>query len=224
MRDELKIIRGDDNRLLIGVTGGIASGKTTVTHMLRDLGALLIDYDLIARQVVEPGKQAWKEILDYFGSEILQKDQQIDRKRLSKIVFNDLEKRRKLESLTHPRIHDEFVRQLISMAKKNPGAIFQVSIPLMIEQDLQYMFHKLVVVYVPEEKQIERLMERDRISEAEAHTIIKAQLPIDEKLRHADFVINNAGFPEETKKQVDYLWLKLKKIQEEMGWKRGNKI
>jgi len=215
--DELKTIRGDDNRLLIGVTGGIASGKTTVTDMLKELGAPLIDYDLIARQVVEPGKPAWKEIVGYFGSQVLQDDGNIDRKKLSKIVFQDFKKRKKLEALTHPRIHDQFVQQLSKLSKKEPGAIIQVSIPLMIEESLQFMFHKLLVVYVPEDKQIERLVARDDISKEEGRAILDAQLPIDDKVGYADFIIYNGGSLKETKKQVDDLWQKLKGIQKEMA-------
>jgi len=215
--DELKTIQGDDNRLLVGITGGIASGKTTVTHMLRQLGAPLIDYDVISRQVVEPGKPAWKEIVDYFGSQILLDDRNIDRKKLAKIIFPDPEKRKKLELMTHPRIHQEFVAQLTEMARKIPGLILQVSIPLMIEQSLQYMFHKLVLVYIPEGKQMERLMARDKISEKEARTIINAQMPIEEKVGYADFVIDNSGSKSETKKQVQDLWHRLKALRNEMA-------
>ncbi len=220
--DELSEIREEDDRLLVGVTGGIASGKSTVTGILKELGAPLIDYDAIARQVVEPGMPAWKEIVGYFGCHVLQEDKNIDRKKLSKIVFRDSEKRKKLESFTHPWIHKQFVEKLDEITKKMSGAIIQVSIPLMIEQNLQYMFHKLVVVYIPEEKQIERLMARDRISEEEARRIIKAQLPIDEKIRYADFVITNSGTPEETKRQVQELWRNLKKLQNKMVGKKSS--
>ncbi|MBW2143112.1 MAG: dephospho-CoA kinase [Deltaproteobacteria bacterium] len=218
--DKLKTIRGQDNRLLIGVTGGIASGKTTVSNMLEELGALLIDHDKLARTVVEPGKPAYKEIVDYFGSRILQEDRCIDRKKLSTIVFQNVEKRKRLESATHPRIHDLFLKELTQLAKKQPGAIIQVSIPLMIEHNLQYMFHKLVLVYIPEDKQVERLMARDNISEEKARTILNAQMPINEKIGYADFVIQNSGPLEHTKKQVKELWRKLQKLQKEMA---GNK-
>lgn len=199
-------LRGLDNRLLIGITGGIASGKSTVTDMLKELGAPLIDYDILARQVVEPGMPAWTDIVDYFGSQILNEDRTIDRKALARIVFQDSRKRKKLESFTHPRIHAQFIRQLNEIAKKHPGAIIQVSIPLMIEQNLQHMFHYILVVYVSQEEQIGRLMARDGISEDDARQIIKAQLPINEKLCYADFVINNTGSIEESKKQVEELW------------------
>ena len=214
---QLESIRGKDNRLLLGVTGGIASGKTTVANMLRELGAPIIDFDLIARQVVEPGKPAWKEIVEYFGKQVLKKDNSLDRKKVSKIVFRDMEKRKKLEGFTHPRIHEEFVKQVNEIAEKDPNAIIQVAIPLLIELNLQYMFHKTLVVYIPQEKQIERLIERDGISEDEARNILKAQLPIDEKVGYADFVIYNEKSLEETKRQVEDLWRTLKRLQKKGG-------
>ena len=213
-------LRIDDKKgkfLLLGVTGGIASGKTTVANMLRELGAPIIDFDLIARQVVEPGKPAWKEIVEYFGKQVLKKDNSLDRKKVSKIVFRDMEKRKKLEGFTHPRIHEEFVKQVNEIAKKDPNAIIQVAIPLLIELNLQYMFHKTLVVYIPQEKQIERLIERDGISEDEARNILKAQLPIDEKVGYADFVIYNEKSLEETKRQVEDLWRTLKRLQKKGG-------
>jgi len=209
----LETLRGKDNRLLLGVTGGIASGKTTVANMLKELGAPIIDFDVIARQVVEPGKQAWKEIVDYFGKQVLQEDDTLDRKRLSDIVFQDFEKRKKLEGFTHPRIGEEFLKQVEELTRKDPDAIIQVVIPLLIELNLQFQFHKLLMVYIPEEQQVERLAERDGISKEEAANILKAQLPIDEKVGYADFVIHNEKPLEETKKQVEKLWKTLKEIQ-----------
>ena len=209
----LETLRGKDNRLLLGVTGGIASGKTTVANMLNHLGAPIIDFDMIARQVVEPGKQAWKEIVDYFGKQVLQEDDTLDRKRLSDIVFRDFEKRKKLESFTHPRIGEEFLKQVEELTGKDPDAIIQVVVPLLIELNLQFQFHKLLMVYIPEEQQVERLAERDGISKEEAANILKAQLPIDEKVGYADFVIHNEKSLEDTRRQVEELWETLKEIQ-----------
>jgi dephospho-CoA kinase len=213
--EQMETIRGKDNRLLLGVTGGIATGKTTVVNMLKELGAPVIDFDILARQVVEPGKPAWQEIVAFFGEQVLQEDENLDRKKLSDIVFSDIEKRKKLEGFTHPRIHAEFMKQLSEIVEKNPDAIVQVDVPLLIEGNLQYMFHKTLVVYISEEKQIERLVERDGISKEEATDRLKAQLPIDEKEGYADFVIYNDKSLEETRKQVEELWETLKKIQKE---------
>jgi dephospho-CoA kinase len=207
----LEDLRGDDGRMLIGVTGGIGSGKTTVANMLQELGAPIIDFDVLARNVVEPGKPAWKEIVDYFGKQVLQEDDTLDRKKLSNIVFRDLEKRKKLESFTHPRIGEEFIQQVNDIASKTPGAIIQVVIPLLIELNLQYQFHKILMVYIPPELQVERLAERDGITRDAAANILKAQLPIDEKLGYADYVIHNDKSLDETRKAVEALWETIKK-------------
>lgn len=208
-------IRGNDNRLVVGITGGIATGKTTVCNMLKEMGAPLIDFDQIAREVVEPGRPAWNKIVDYFGRQILMENNHIDRKRLSSIVFADIEKRKRLEALVHPEMYGEFVRQINEIARESPGAIILVAAPLLIELNMQYRFHKVVVVYTSKETQIKRLMKRDNITREQAENILKAQIPIDEKCGYADFVINNEGSLENTRKQVKELWEKLKKIQME---------
>lgn len=218
---ELEALRGKDNRLLLGVTGGIASGKTTVANMLAELGAPIVDFDLIARKVVEPGQPALKEIVEYFGTQVLQQDGTLDRKKLSEIVFKDVEKRKKLESFIHPRMGKEVLRQVNALAEKDPNAIIQMVVPLMIELNLQYQCHKLLVVYIPEEMQIQRLMERDKITRDQATAMLKAQLSIEEKLGYADFVIRNDGSLEQTRRQVEELWAKLKEIQAQRASKRG---
>jgi dephospho-CoA kinase len=210
---ELEALRGKDNRLLLGVTGGIASGKTTVANMLAELGAPIVDFDLIARKVVEPGQPALRDIVDYFGKQVLQEDGTLDRKKVSAIVFRDTEKRKKLEGFIHPRMGQEVIRQVNEFAGRDPHAIIQMVVPLMIELNLQYQCHKLLVVYVPEETQIQRLMARDNIDREAAAAMLKAQLPIDEKLGYADFVIRNDGPLEETRGQVEALWRTLRALR-----------
>ncbi len=205
-----------ENRLLLAVTGGIASGKSTVSKMLEELGAVLIDLDIVARQVVEPGKPAWKDILDFFGREILLNNGQIDRKRLSDVVFRDVEKRKTLESFTHPRIFEEMCRQIDEISAGTPDAIIQIGIPLLIELNLQHRFHRVLLAYSPPDVQIKRLMKRDRISNEVAENILKAQMPIGEKIAFADFVIRNEGPLEDTKRQVEEVWRKLKEEQREL--------
>lgn len=208
-------VRGNDNRLVVGVTGSIACGKTTVSDMLAELGAPLIDFDRIARQVVEPGTPGFEQIVDYFGKQVLQEDGRLDRKKLSGIVFGDFEKRKKLESFTHPQIYDEFFKQVNQIGEKNPEAIIQVAVPLLIELNLQFLFDQLIVVYLSPEAQEKRLAERDNISAGEAATIIQSQLPIDEKVGFANFVIQNGGSLAETQRQVADVWSSLQKIQRE---------
>ena len=202
------------NALLLGVTGGIASGKTTVANFFEDLGAAIIDFDIIARQVVEPGKPAFREIVDCFGEEIVDRDGHLDRKMLSGIVFEDERKRKKLEGIIHPRIVDTFIGQANEITKKVPDAIIQAVIPLLFEVGLQHLVHKTLVVCISREKQIERLIKRDKITRDHAANILKAQLPIDEKAGMADFVINNEDSLDETRSQVEELWKKLKHIQD----------
>lgn len=209
----IKKFLGKNNCLLVGLTGGIASGKSTVSDMLEKLGVVIIDFDLIARRVVGPGTPALKAIVNYFGKHILTKEGTLDREKLSKIVFQDSKKRKSLESFTHPLIYQEFFKQMETIAEKDPDAVILVSIPLLIEQNLQYAFDNLILVYVPQKTQIERLVQRDDISTTEASNILKSQLPIDEKVNFANFIINNENTIEETKKQVNRVWGELKKIQ-----------
>ena len=213
-------MKRNDDYLLVGVTGGIASGKTVVAKMLEALGAPIIDFDVLARQVVEPGKPAFMQIVDYFGKEVLQEDGALDRNKLSKIVFQDTEKRNQLEGFTHSPIYEAFLKQVSDITERDPEAIIQAVVPLLIEKNLQSIFDKVLVVYVPEAQQIERLVERDGISREEAAHMLKAQLPIDEKLAYADFVVNNEGSMEETKRQVEEIWLELKKLQGEKARSR----
>jgi len=206
-------LKGDGRHLLLGVTGGIASGKSTVSDMLTELGSPLIDFDLLARKVVEPGTQGYQQIVDYFGQQVLKENGELDRKKLSGIVFGDIEKRKKLESFTHPYIYDEFFKAIEQITQEKPDAVIQVSVPLLIELNLQFLFDKLLVVYVKPETQAKRLAARDGISIAEAENIMKSQLPIDEKAGYADFVIENEGSLEETKRQVLDSWEKIHQMR-----------
>jgi len=212
---QLDFIRGSDNRLLLGVTGSIATGKSTVASILEEMGAPIIDFDVLARVVVEPEKPAWNDIVAFFGEQILLEDRNLNRKAMSDIVFKDLEKRKKLESFIHPRIQEEFIKQLLELTAKDPNAIIQVVIPLLIETGMQYLFHKLLVVATSKETQIKRLAARDQISDDEALNILSSQIPIDEKAGYGDYVINNEASLAETRKQVEELWEELKNLQAE---------
>ena len=166
---------------------------------------------------IKPGradeKPAWQEIVSYFGEQVLLPDKTLDRKKLSEIVFRDPEKRKKLEGFTHPRIHQEFVRLVKEYTARDPEVIIQAVVPLLIEAGLQYLFHKTLLIYIPREDQVRRLMGRDKVSREMAQSILAAQLPIDEKRAYADFIIDNSGSLEETQKQVKEVWQKLKAFQ-----------
>jgi dephospho-CoA kinase len=208
-------VRGNDNRLLIGVTGGIATGKSTVAKMLEELGAYTIDFDVLSRTVVEPGKPAWKDIVEYFGEQVLREDKALDREKLREIVFRDLEKRKKLESFQHPRIGEEFIKLVERYAGEDSEAVIQAVVPLLIEVNMQPLFHHTLMVYATEAEQKRRLMERDGLTEEMALNMIRSQLSVEEKKGYCDLMIDNSGSLEETRRQVEKLWKKLKKIQKD---------
>lgn len=208
-------LRKEDPRILLGVTGGVASGKTTVARMIEDLGAPTIDFDHLSRVVVEPHKPAWKEIQAYFGKQVLRADNTLDRGKLAQIVFRDPAKRKKLESFLHPRIFNEFTRRAKAFKAKDPHAIIQVVVPLLFEAQMQDFFDKILLVYIPPAMQTDRLIKRDRISMEMAENIINAQWPMEEKKGYADFIVDNSGTLGETKRQVREVWRELKRMQKE---------
>ena len=213
--ETINLLRGTDNRLLLGVTGSIATGKSTVAAMLEELGARTIDFDVLSRVVVEPGKPAWKDIVAFFGEQVLREDQTLDRDKLREIVFRDMEKKKKLESFQHPRIGEEFIKQVMHFAEEDPDAIIQAVVPLLIEVNMHPLFHNLLMVYATEEEQKRRLMKRDGSTEEMALKMIRSQLSAEEKKGFCDLIIDNTGSLEETRRQVAKIWQKLKKIQQE---------
>jgi len=178
--------------LRVGITGGIGSGKTALTDWLSTQGIVIVDADLAARVVVEPGQPALAEIAAQFGQEYLLPDGQLDRAALRKLVFADDAKRQTLESITHPRIRDELTRQMA--AAQSPYVV--LSSPLLLESGQSEMVDLSVVVDVPEAVQIERTMARDQNDRALVEQIMAAQLDRDTRISRADIVIDNSGSPE----------------------------
>ncbi len=209
LKEIMTRIHGDNKPFLAGLTGGIASGKTTVSNMFSEMGSYTIDFDLIAREVVEPGTEAFESIVDYFGDKVLDASKNLDRKALSKIVFNDTLKRKKLENFTHPAIFESFCQKVNIIANKDPSKIVITAVPLLIEGNLQDLFDKIIIVYVPSEIQIKRLSLRDNIDEQDAANILKSQLPIDEKLKFADFIVHNSSDINQTYEQAKDVWNEL---------------
>ncbi len=201
--------RNQNSNLIVAVTGSIACGKSTVSRMLEDLGALLIDFDRIAREVVMPGTPGYDRIVADFGATVVQSDGALDRKALSDIVFADETKRRHLEQITHPLIFETFARKLTRMMADHPDTIIQVAVPLLIELNMQHLFDKVIVVYLPEEIQIDRLAARENISAEAAKAIIGSQLSPDEKKQYADYVIDNRHDRAHTQDQVNRVWQRL---------------
>ncbi|MED1722070.1 dephospho-CoA kinase [Brevibacillus parabrevis] len=190
--------------MILGLTGGIATGKSTVTGMLRERGIPVIDADQIAREVVEPGKPAYEAIVRHFGKDILLEDGQIDRKGLGEIVFSDESERQKLNAIVHPEVR-RVMREEAEAAEANGADIVFMDIPLLFESKLQHMVEKIVVVYAPGDMQLARMMERDELEEEQAQKRLRAQFPIDQKKLEADFLIDNSFSREETERQVEAL-------------------
>ncbi len=186
----------------MGLTGGIASGKSTVLKMLKELGACCIDLDELARWAVEPGRPAWHDISRHFGQGVLRPDGTLDREALGRVVFKDPGQRRILEGLVHPRVWEESDRLMEEIKGRDPHAIVVVDVPLLVELGLQDRWDVVILVYVPREMQLERLMRRNGYPEEEAETRLRAQMPIEEKIPFAHFVIDNSGGISRTRRQV----------------------
>jgi dephospho-CoA kinase len=195
-----------------GVTGGIATGKTTVARMFEEWGARTIDFDRISRVVTEPGKPAFEAIVAYFGRDILEVDGTLNRKSLGAIVFCDPPKRKWLEGILHPKIYEEYHRQAELLSVQHPGGILQAVVPLLFEAHLQSWFSKIILVYATEEIQIQRVMARDHITRDRALQILRCQMPIEEKKGDADFIIDNSRSLEDTRKQAREVWNRLRAL------------
>ncbi|MBF0202277.1 MAG: dephospho-CoA kinase [Desulfamplus sp.] len=203
-------IRGCGKPFHIGLTGGIASGKTTVADMFKLHGPHIVDFDLLAREVVVPGSQGLSRVVGCFGPSILDASGSLDRKVLSSMVFENPEKRKTLESILHPAIFDLFRTRVKEITALEPKAVIVSVIPLLIELSLQPLFDSIVLIHVSGDIQIMRLMERDGIDEKTALKIMASQIPMDSKLQYADHVVDNSGTIEETRHQVDRIWSLLK--------------
>lgn len=194
---------------LVGLTGGIASGKSTVAKILQSLGAAIVNADDLAREVVEPGHEAWKEIVASFGAEILQSDQTLDRQKLRTLIFNQPKARKRLESIIHPRVRalaEERIRQYA--AAGYPVVIYEV--PLLFEGNLQEWLRPVILVACDVETQTARLQKRDHLTAAEAEKHIAAQMSLKDKRRLADYVIENNGSLEDLERQTRQILEELK--------------
>lgn len=189
---------------IIGLTGGIGSGKSTVTGMLRDLGAAVVDADEAARAVVEPGQPALAEIVAEFGEEVLGPDGRLDRKAVADRVFSDEAARQRLNAITHPRVRERMAI-LIGEAAEAGAEIVVMDTPLLYEAGLDEGVAETVVVWVPREVQVERAVARG-MDEVDVRARIAAQMSLDEKRDRAGHVIDNSGPEAETGAQVEILW------------------
>ena len=198
---------------LVGLTGGIASGKSTVASILRRLGAAVIDADELAREVVQPGQIAWKEIVDTFGPEILRQDKTLDRGKLRKIVFDNRDARKKLEAMIHPRVRalaEEKIRDLAAAGQ----AVIVYEVPLLFEVQLHHSLRPVILVACDSKTQIKRLRDRDQLTAAQAQKHLDAQMSLDEKRKLADYTIENNGSLEELEGRVREIWEQLTRMED----------
>lgn len=194
---------------LIGLTGGIASGKTTVAKMLARLGAAVVDADALSREVVEPERAAWKEITKAFGEEILQPDRTLDRQKLRATIFHNPTARKTLESIIHPKVR-ALAEERIAQHAAAGYEIVVYEVPLLFEGKLHEWLRPVVLVACDLQVQKQRLQQRDRLSPEEAQRHIDAQMSLEEKRRLADYVIENDGNLEDLERQVQVVLKKIK--------------
>lgn len=194
---------------LVGLTGGIASGKSTVAEILKRQGAAIINADVLAREVVEPGHQAWTEIVNTFGTAVLQPDRTLDRQKLRAIIFDDAAARKKIESIIHPQVR-ALAEQRIREHAAAGYAVIVYEVPLLFEGNLQEWLRPVILVACDVDTQRNRLQSRDNLSAAQAQKHIDAQMSLEAKRRLADYVIENNGSLEDLKRQVQAVLEKIK--------------
>ncbi|MER3456018.1 MAG: dephospho-CoA kinase [candidate division GAL15 bacterium] len=195
---------------LVTLTGGIASGKTTVARMLQELGAEVVDADCLSREVVSQGSPALDEIVAAFGTEVLLPSGDLDRKRLAELVFSDPERRARLNAIVHPRVQDRMREELERIRRSRPDAVVILDVPLLFDVPLPELESLPgIVVYASPQTQLRRLRERDGLSEEAAARRLEAQRPLREKLSFARWVVNNDGDLHHTASQVRRLWEQL---------------
>lgn len=193
-----------------GLTGGIATGKSTVAVILQEAGAVIIDADKIAHDVVKNGRTAWKKIVEHFGSEVLLPDGEINRVLLGDIIFKNASQKHVLNSIVHPEVFAEMAAQIEQAKTERPGEVIILDVPLLIESGMHTSMGNVVLVYTPEAVQIRRLMARDGLSETDALARVHSQMPIEEKRAKATIVIDNSGALEQTRARTLEVYRQLK--------------
>ncbi len=199
-----------------GLTGGIASGKSTISSLLEEKGAHIIDFDRLAHLAEEPGGAAWQGIVDHFGKTVLT-DGKIDRNKLGAVVFKNSRELEALNRIVHPVVDELWRARIREISGKDERAIIISDVPLLFETGWDRKVDFVILVYISPEEQVRRLMRRNGISRDEAHLRLKSQIPIDEKVYRSDFVVNNEGPLEQAREQVERLWKKLLE-QEELNF------
>jgi dephospho-CoA kinase len=196
--------------IVVGLTGGVATGKSTVAKMFKQRGAVVIDADQLARDVVKPGMAAWRVIVTLFGTTVLNQDRSLDRQALGSIVFHNPKKRRQLERIIHPRVAREQQRLVRRIAKGKPRAVVIYEVPLLFEAGVDKRVDKIIVVTADRETQIARMKKRNHLSRTEAIRRIRSQMPLAKKIQQADHVLNGTLPLPSLRKQVGQLLMSLR--------------
>ncbi len=206
--------------ILAGLTGGIGTGKSTVSAIFKELGGLIVDADVISHDVVQPGKPAWHSIVAGFGEGILLPGGEIDRIALGQIIFNDTAQKLRLNEMVHPHVFQEMANQIAAIETSEPDSVVILDVPLLIETQMHPGMPDVILVYVPELLQVQRLMKRDGISESDALAKIRSQMSIEEKKKQVKIIIDNSGSVADTRAQtlvvLDYL--KKKRHHRDLKW------
>ena len=192
---------------LVGLTGGVGSGKSTVAAMLRDLGAVVIDADEAAHAVYEPGTPGFDSVVREFGDEYV-REGRIDRRRLGELVFKDPDARRRLNAIVHPLVREWMAARTAEAIERGAEVVVQ-DVPLLFENGLERLFPKVILVWVPEAVQVKRLVDSRGYTAERAREVIAAQMPIDEKRARAQHVIDNSRTTEMTREQAERIWKEL---------------
>lgn len=196
---------------IIGVTGGFGTGKTTVAGFFKRFGVIVLDADKIAHDAISPKGAACKKVLKIFGKKILRKDKEINRRRLGEIVFRNKPLLGRLCGIIHPAVIKDIKEKIKAIKKQRPNAVVILDIPLLVEAGLLDLIDKLIVVKADKRLQISRCRKKTGLSGKDILARIKAQMPIKEKIRVSDFIIDNSGTKKQTKKEVKKLWEKIQR-------------
>ena len=208
--------------LKVGLTGGIASGKSTVSQVFAQLGAKVLDADQVSREVVLPGQPAWLKLQQAFGPEFFFPDGELNRSKLRRLVFADPEERSKLNAIVHPEVMKEINRRFEHLTISAQDAVVVVDVPLLLEVGVAHRFDRVIVVYVTENVQIKRLRHRDGLSLEGARRALSTQIVLSKKVEQADYVIDNNGTRDETQAQVEKVWQELRALARNLG--RGQTV
>jgi dephospho-CoA kinase len=198
--------------ILVGLTGGIASGKSEVSKIFKKLGAHLIDADEIARALLDPKTPTWKKVVDCFGRNILQPDQRIDRKRLADLVFDDADKLSALNAILHPVVFAEEERRRKEIERADPQAVVILDVPLLIETQAHKRVDKVIVVTVDPKTQLRRLMQRNGLSKQEAQKRMQSQIPLKEKGKYADYLIDSGDSLAKIEARIRQIFEELRRL------------